>query len=189
MNEEISREPWPVLVPGPVPDYPADFKADLVRPAVRIVLLDRDGKVLLIRAEAPAEATPVWWDLPGGGVDPGETYVETAVRELFEETGLRIAPADVGPPMWRRSVTWIRYGERRVQHELVVRVTIGDSAPDLVDRSGWEPKELEEYTALRWWTVEEICAGDARFYPGTLPLHLPRFLAGERIDEPFEHWN
>jgi hypothetical protein len=28
-----------------------------------------------------------------------------------------------------------------------------------------------------------------RFYPGRLPELLPRFLAGEAIDEPFERWN
>jgi putative (di)nucleoside polyphosphate hydrolase len=32
-----------------------------------------------------------WWDIPKGQQDPGETYAETAVRELTEETGLVIA--------------------------------------------------------------------------------------------------
>ena len=30
------------------------------------------------------------WCLPGGGMDPGEFMEETCVREVFEETGLRI---------------------------------------------------------------------------------------------------
>src|SRR5699024_6264243 len=46
--------------------------------------------VLLVRrAHAPYAG---YWALPGGHVDPGETPVEAAVRELDEETGLQLAP-------------------------------------------------------------------------------------------------
>lgn len=31
------------------------------------------------------------WCLPGGGIDPGESAAEACVRELYEETGLRVA--------------------------------------------------------------------------------------------------
>jgi len=41
----------------------------------------------------------------------------------------------------------------------------------------------------RWWPVPEIIDSRAHFYPGRLPELLPRFLAGEHIDEPFEHWS
>jgi hypothetical protein len=37
--------------------------------------------------------------------------------------------------------------------------------------------------------VAEIIQSQERFYPGRLPELLPRFLAGEDIDEPFEYWN
>lgn len=33
-----------------------------------------------------------WWDIPKGQMEPGESYVETAIRELREETGLVVAP-------------------------------------------------------------------------------------------------
>lgn len=32
-----------------------------------------------------------WWDLPKGRQDPGETYVQTAMRELREETGITVS--------------------------------------------------------------------------------------------------
>jgi 8-oxo-dGTP pyrophosphatase MutT (NUDIX family) len=44
------------------------------------------------------EHAPVWpdtWCFPGGGVEPGETARQGAVRELEEETGIRLAPDDV----------------------------------------------------------------------------------------------
>ncbi|MFG1705187.1 NUDIX hydrolase [Nonomuraea sp. M3C6] len=57
------------------------------RPAARVVCLDRDGRVLLMHWYDPVSRMDVW-EPPGGGIDPGETALEAARRELTEETGL-----------------------------------------------------------------------------------------------------
>ncbi|MFF3946256.1 methyltransferase, FxLD system [Streptomyces sp. NPDC001902] len=54
-----------------------------------VVVTDGCGRVLLGRS---AEGM---WELPGGRVEPGETFPETAVRELAEETGLSCGTQDV----------------------------------------------------------------------------------------------
>jgi hypothetical protein len=51
------------------------------------------------------------------------------------------------------------------------------------------PTEIEDYETHQWWDVPEIIRSQGRFYPSGLPELLPRFLAGEEIDEPFEYWD
>jgi 8-oxo-dGTP pyrophosphatase MutT (NUDIX family) len=72
------------------------------RNVVRVVVLDAANHVLLLQTRDqgnPAFGTS--WELPGGGMEPGETYIEAAVRELREQTGIRVEPACVGKPTWR----------------------------------------------------------------------------------------
>ncbi|MFN0191584.1 MAG: NUDIX hydrolase [Aestuariivirga sp.] len=46
----------------------------------------REGRVLLVqRSQPPLQGV---WSLPGGHVEPGETLVEAAAREVLEETGI-----------------------------------------------------------------------------------------------------
>jgi 8-oxo-dGTP pyrophosphatase MutT (NUDIX family) len=165
-----------------------ELRYDLERNAVRVVLTDASGRVLLFHALTPEETPDGWWELPGGGIDPGESYLEAAVREIREETGLVLDPAQVGRPTWRRDTTWRSRGKRRLQHEVVVLARVAADQPAIVD-GGRTPEELQDYVTARWWQVPEITCSRVRFYPASLPGLLPRFLAGEDIDEPFERWN
>jgi 8-oxo-dGTP pyrophosphatase MutT (NUDIX family) len=165
-----------------------ELRYELERDAVRVVLTDAGGRILLFHVLTPDEAPDGWWELPGGGIDPGESYIEAAVREIREETGLILDPGQLGPPSWRRDSTWVSRGIRRLQHEVVVRARMAADRPAIVD-GGRTPEETEDYVAARWWQVSEIVRSPVRFYPGRLPGLLPAFLAGADIDEPFERWN
>ena len=52
-------------------------------------VVERDGRVAVVRIEKPDGAA--WIDLPGGGVDAGETPEQGVVREYGEEAGLKVA--------------------------------------------------------------------------------------------------
>ena len=164
---------------------------DVERSSVRVVLLDDDGLVLLFRTIDPTmPETGEWWELPGGGAEPGETVTDTAVREIAEETGFALVPSAVGVPTWTRDSTYVRRHRRTWQHEVVVRARVGGVAP-VPAREGRTEEELEEYVGHRWWTVADLvaAAGHARFFPSRLPDLLEDFLAGARIEEPFDLWN
>lgn len=47
----------------------------------------REGAVLLVTVEDPADSGAVVWTLPGGGVEPLEDPVDAVIREVAEETG------------------------------------------------------------------------------------------------------
>jgi putative (di)nucleoside polyphosphate hydrolase len=55
------------------------------RQGVGVMLLNRDGKVFVGRR---IDNTDEAWQMPQGGIDPGEEPWETALRELEEETGI-----------------------------------------------------------------------------------------------------
>ena len=161
----------------------------LERDAVRVVVRDSEDRILLFHTqEITLPELGVWWELPGGGIDAGETYLDAAVRELREETGIGVSAAQVGEPSWRRTATFRHRALRHLQHEVVVEVRLGvpGTAIDEAERLDYEK---EDYFGFRWWSIGEIVSSSDAFYPRSLPALLRRFLDGEEIDEPFELWS
>jgi len=62
------------------------------RPCAGVMLLDRDGRVFVgQRLDSTLEA----WQMPQGGIDPGEDAQAAALRELWEETGVAADKVDL----------------------------------------------------------------------------------------------
>ena len=74
------------------------------RPAARVLLIDDRDRVLLFDVALPQRPDDRLWITPGGGLDPGETREDAALRELYEETGLR--GVELGPCIWKRRHVW-----------------------------------------------------------------------------------
>lgn len=55
-----------------------------------LAVVIRNGQVLLVRRRNPPDAG--LWGFPGGHVEPGETALQAAARELTEETGVIARP-------------------------------------------------------------------------------------------------
>lgn len=171
-----------------VTEIPSDLPI-VERDVVRLVVRDGEDAILLFHTrELSAPELGMWWELPGGGIDPGETYVEAAVRELREETGIAVTPEQIGPPTWRRIGAFRHRGVRHLQHEVVVQVRLAGAGPP-VDETGRMDYEREDYVGYRWWPTSDVVVSDEPFYPRSLPRLLARFLDGEELDEPLEMWS
>lgn len=55
---------------------------------VRVIVLDRDQRILMVRQHHQERYV---WTVPGGAIEPGETSLDAAVREVKEETGLDVS--------------------------------------------------------------------------------------------------
>jgi len=59
--------------------------------AVRVLLTDQDGKILILKRSTDSKTNPGKWELPGGKVNQNESFDHALIREVYEETNLKIA--------------------------------------------------------------------------------------------------
>ena len=110
---------------------------------------------------------------PGGKVEKGERFAESAIREIYEETGLTIAACDLVPcgvVHWAHRESGVRYIEFLYKAE----------------RFSGFPKMGTEEGSVFWMNEEDLVRSD-RLSPN-FDLYLPLFLEGN-YSELFFEWD
>ncbi|MDH6180854.1 8-oxo-dGTP pyrophosphatase MutT (NUDIX family) [Microbacteriaceae bacterium SG_E_30_P1] len=130
----------------------------------RVLLFDRDNRVLLFLTAAPDTSGIARWITPGGGVDPGESHHDAAIRELYEETGLRLD--SLGNPNWSHDfdVEWDD-ADHDTGHAEFYTATVDAFEPS---DEHWTDEERVDVRAYRWWTLSELLATDEPYEPREL---------------------
>jgi 8-oxo-dGTP pyrophosphatase MutT (NUDIX family) len=150
------------------------------RTSARIVLLDDDGCVLLFCGSDPAlpdgpdGPAPLWWFTVGGAAQAGETLPQAAVRELAEETGLRVDGAEMIGPVWRRDAVIDFNGSVIRSEEMFFIHRTRRFEPSTAGRTGLERAYIHGHRWCDATMISELVAKGETVYP----LQL-----GELLDE------
>jgi 8-oxo-dGTP pyrophosphatase MutT (NUDIX family) len=130
----------------------------------RVLLFDRDDRILLFLTTAPDTSGVARWITPGGGVDAGETHHDAALRELREETGLVLDA--LGNPVWAHDfvVEWDAADHDTGHAEFYAAVVDAFEPSDEL----WTDEERVDVLAHRWWSLAELIVTDEPFEPTEL---------------------
>lgn len=136
-----------------------------VRLAARVLLFDPEGRLLLLKGRLPsAPDAPGWWFTVGGGMEPGETVREAALREIAEETGF--GAVRLGDVLFATDEVLHDRKQRPVRHcstFLFARCEGGEPS-----RAGWQALEREFVDDIRWWTLDELADMSEPVYPADI---------------------
>jgi 8-oxo-dGTP pyrophosphatase MutT (NUDIX family) len=155
----------------------------LRRTTARTLLLDPDGRSLLIRSSDPVDrAKAPWWELPGGGIEGRERPEDAAARELEEETG--ITEVQMGPCVWTQRVRFTFAGMRFDQFEHV-HVAWTPAAVDLAPRR-LEALEAMAFEGHRWWSADDLAVAPDQVFPARIREVLHDVVAGRIPPTPID---
>jgi 8-oxo-dGTP pyrophosphatase MutT (NUDIX family) len=141
------------------------------RTSARIILLDDDGSVLLFCGSDPAlpdgldGPAPRWWFTVGGAAQLGETLPQAAVRELEEETGLRVDPADMIGPVWRREAVFDFNGSVIRSEEMFFIHRTRRFEPSTAGRTGLERAYIHGHRWCDATMIGDLVAKGETVYP------------------------
>jgi putative (di)nucleoside polyphosphate hydrolase len=132
------------------------------RPCVGIMVFNRAGQVWIGRRfDAPGEpeGPGAWWQMPQGGIDEAEDAGKAALRELWEETGIRSVQVIAESAGWYnydlpvalRPKAWGGRYRGQKQKWFAMRFTGSDDEVTLA-RPGHQP----EFDAWRWAALNEL---------------------------------
>jgi 8-oxo-dGTP pyrophosphatase MutT (NUDIX family) len=153
------------------------------RPSARVILIGDHDEVLLIRVHDRVAGTGPVWLTPGGGVDPGEDLVTAAVRELAEETGLVLPPAQLTAPVAVSRGAWTFRGQPLYSENWYFAHRVGTFEPD---PSAWTDLERELHTGWRWWSPDDLARTTEAVIPGSLADLVRRLGRDGWPSEPIE---
>lgn len=127
-----------------------------------------DGHSVLLLADTdPGLPGSRWWVTPGGGIDPGETSMTAARREVAEETGLVVAPDRLLGPLAVRIVVHGYSDQVLSQTETFFLLPVAE--PFDPDPAGLTADELITLDGWAWHPLADLARLPDPVWPADLP--------------------
>jgi 8-oxo-dGTP pyrophosphatase MutT (NUDIX family) len=131
----------------------SDARRTRIRRAVRVLPVDSDGAVLLLRCVNPAQQSAPFLITVGGGIEAGESECDAAVRELWEETGMLSAPENMMGPIHQESFSFVWESDLVTQHQNYYAMAVSDAA---VVFDHLEEIAVASVVGHGWWTAAQL---------------------------------
>lgn len=156
----------------------ASARALLIDPQDRVLMMRLTGSRIVL-ADTGIATRPTFWVTPGGSLDPGESFEAALLREIWEETGLRLV--NPGSWVWTGEKEVTRNGERvmTVARVYAQRVAAFEPAPPQLTA-----EEHDSFRGFHWWSADAIAASSERFVPRDLGRLLAALLRDSWPSEP-----
>ena len=147
------------------------------RTTARVLPVSPDGAVLLLHEQDPGHPGVLYWGTIGGAVDPGETHLEAAVRELREETGIVVTTEQIAGPIGTGVHPFSWAGTHYVSHTTFFAAALERDVEVCFD--GLEPEEVGNVLAAAWWFADDLEA-DGTAAAADIPEMMRRAVAAVR---------
>lgn len=124
------------------------------RVSARVLPVSPTGEVLLLQGRDPARPGDLHWVSIGGAVEPDESLVEGALRELREETGIVAAPNELTPPVHRGSHGFSWDGVEYLSDSTFFALPLARDV--VVSFDELEAAEIGNVLRADWWTPDAL---------------------------------